>query len=165
MDHDNQNALFAEWLNDHRGIVVKVARSFATGRDVDDLIQEILLRLWQSTNSFRGDAAPSTWVYRVAINRALTWQRDQTSTTGRSQPFAEIADLPEAETDPASDRLEQMYAAIRTLPEIDRTLLLLSLDGFSYADMADITGMTSTNVGARLSRARTRLTTELQVQP
>lgn len=165
MNKDTQEAQFAEWLRDHRGIVVKVARSFATGRDVDDLVQEILLRLWQSAKTFRGDAAPSTWVYRIAINRALTWRRDQASSTGRTQSIAEIADVPALEANPISERLEQVYAAIRTLPEIDRTLLLLSLDGFSYADMADITGMTSTNVGARLSRARTRLSTELQVQP
>jgi len=93
MDQDIQNARFVEWLEDHRGIVVKVARSFATGRDVDDLVQEILVRLWKSASTFRGDSAPSTWIYRVALNRALTWQRDEKARRARTRPVAEIADF------------------------------------------------------------------------
>jgi len=162
MDQDVQNARFVEWLEDHRGIVVKVARSFATGRDVDDLVQEILVRLWKSASTFRGESAPSTWIYRVALNRALTWQRDERARSVRTRPVPQIADFAALDSEPATQRLEQVYASLRTFPEIDRSLLLLSLDGFSYAEMANITGMSETNVGARLSRARTRLFNELE---
>ncbi len=164
MDQDTQDARFIEWLEDHRGIVVKVARSFATGRDVDDLVQEILLQLWKSASTFRGDSAASTWIYRVALNRALTWQRDQGSKAARIRPVAEVADFAAPDATPGAQRLEQAYASLRAFPAIDRSLLLLSLDGFSYVEMAEITGMSATNVGARLSRARKRLINELEAK-
>ena len=162
MDQDKQDAQFIEWLEDHRGIVAKVARSFAIGRDADDLVQEILLQLWKSTSTFRGDSSPSTWVYRVALNRALTWQRDEGKNSSRVSPLAEIADFAAPDAMPGAQRLEQVYASLRTFPRIDRSLLLLSLDGYSYAQMADLTGMSASNVGARLSRARKRLINELE---
>jgi len=161
MDTDTQNAQFASWLENHRGIVIKVARSFAAGSDVDDLAQEILVRLWSSVESFRGESSAATWIYRVALNRALTWQRDEKKKSV-SLPIAEIADFAAPDTAPAMQRLEQVYANLRRFPEIDRSLLLLSLDGFSYAEMAEITGISTTNVGARLSRARARLLTEME---
>jgi len=156
------DALFADWLENHRGIVIKVARSFATGSDVEDLVQEILVRLWKSAETFRGESAASTWIYRVALNRALTWKRDEGAKSARLKPVAEIADFAAPDAGPGAQRLEQVYASLRGFPEIDRSLLLLSLDGFSYAEMAEITGITATNVGARLSRARTRLFNELE---
>jgi len=162
MSTQTQDALFGEWLENHRGIIVKVARSFATGKDLEDLVQEILVRLWKSADTFRGESSAATWIYRVSLNRAMTWQRDEARTSSRSRPVAEIADFAAPDAGPGAQRLQHVYAILRTFPEIDRSLVLLSLDGFSYAEMATITGMTATNVGARLSRARTRLLNELE---
>lgn len=155
---DNQREeLFTQWLTDHRGIVVKVARSFTTTHaDTDDLIQEILIRLWTSIDHYRGDAKPSTWIYRVALNRALTWQR----ATSRRHVETPTDDLHHAVASGNADdeyRLNQLYEQIRQLSKIDRSLMLLSLDGFTYAEMSAITDISESNVGARLSRARTRL--------
>lgn len=162
--HDSRREeLFTQWMAEHRGIVVKVARSFTTNHaDTDDLIQEILIRLWGSIHQYRGDAKPSTWMYRVALNRAITWQRD----TGRRRavtPTHDVQHLDMMQNAMASTNAEdqynlnRLYEQIRQLPEIDRALMLLSLDGLSYAEMSAITDLSESNVGARLSRARTRL--------
>lgn len=157
MNDRRREELFTQWISEHRGIVVKVARSFTSfPADTDDLIQEILIRLWASVDRYRGDAKPSTWIYRVALNRALTWQRD----TGRRQVEAPNDDLQHLTATTNADdqyRLHQLYEQIRKLPKIDRSLMLLSLDGLSYAEMSSITDISESNVGARLSRARNKL--------
>lgn len=154
---DNE-ATFVEWVSEHRGIIVKVARSFTTtNEDRDDLIQEILIRVWASVESYEGHAKPSTWIYRVALNRALTWRRDESKHRNRKASLIEVGELPGTATAEAGEQLNDLYAQLRKLTEIDRGLLLLSLDGFSYREMAEITDLTETNVGARLTRARAKL--------
>jgi RNA polymerase sigma-70 factor (ECF subfamily) len=74
-DHELQ---FRQWLGEHTGLLVKVARSFAEGpADQDDLFQEILLQVWLSLPNFRDDSKPTTWLYRVALNTALAWKRSE----------------------------------------------------------------------------------------
>ena len=159
MRDSRREELFTQWLVDHRGIVVKVARSFtSTHADTDDLIQEILLRLWTSMDAYRGDAKSSTWIYRVALNRALTWRRGSNRRPAESPPdsLRHMAAPTNAED---QYRLNLLYQHIRQLSKIDRSLILLSLDGFSYAEMSAIAGISESNVGARLTRARTALST------
>jgi RNA polymerase sigma-70 factor (ECF subfamily) len=156
-------SLFRSWLEDHRGIIVKVTRSFAAApADAADLEQELLLQLWTSLSSFAGQAKPSTWIYRVCLNTALSWRR---GTARRAQHFDPAADVahcaaPTASpADQAGDRelLEKLYAAIQSLPDFDRALVLLSLDGLAYREIAEITGLNENQVGVALTRARQRL--------
>ncbi len=157
MNERKREELFTDWVAEHRGIIVKIARSFTvTPSDTDDLIQEILLRLWASIDQYRGDAKPSTWIYRIALNRALTWQRD----TGRRPAQASDDKLQYVAASSNVDdeyQLNRLYDQIRRLPKVDRSLMLLSLDGLSYAEMSAITDLSESNVGARLSRARNTL--------
>ncbi|MBN4047452.1 RNA polymerase sigma factor [Acidimicrobiaceae bacterium AH-315-P05] len=157
---DSDREIFVRWMADHRGIIVKVVRSFTTNlADAEDLTQEIDLAVWRSIPSFRGESKPSTWIWRIAHNRATSWWR------GAGSSHAVLDDVvgPSA-PDRADDGLliDRIYAAIRTLPPIDRTLVVLSLEGYRYGEIAEITGMTVTNVGARLSRARSRLSEVLE---
>ncbi|MEM7095136.1 MAG: RNA polymerase sigma factor [Actinomycetota bacterium] len=154
---------FTDWMADHRGIVIKIVRSFTErASDADDLTQEIDLAVWRSIPSFRGDAKPSTWIWRIALNRAISWQRAERTGEagtlrvehlgggGSAEPVArERAD--------SSIGINRIFDAIRTLAPIDRSLIVLALEGHRYSEMAEITGLTESNVGARLSRARTHL--------
>lgn len=150
--------LFAQCLEEHQGVVFKVARSFAPApADLDDLVQEILLRLWSSLDGFRAEAKLSTWVYRVALNRALTWRRDRSNQQSEQELVNDPIDDHASLTVDGGDRIGALYQHIRQLREIDRALVLLSLDGLSYAEMAEVTGISTSNVGARLSRARAKL--------
>ena len=156
-------SLFQDWMEAHRGIVIKVARSFAaTPADVADLQQELLLQLWISRSSYAGQAKPSTWIYRVCLNTALTWRRGTARRERRFAPAADIAQVPAEAASPADragerELLEQLYAAIHALPDFDRALVLLSLDGLAYREIAEITGLTENHVGVALTRARKRL--------
>ncbi len=148
---------FAEWIEPHIGRLTRISRAFAAPADRHDLMQELLITLWKARPAFRGDASPATFVYRVAHNRALTWKRRQALRWLRF-PLLQ-GDVPDVPEPAADDRLEILYAAIRDLPPVDRSLMLLSLDGVSYADMSALHGLSESNIGARLSRARARLTT------
>ena len=155
--------LFKSWLEEHRGIIVRITRSFAPApADAADLQQELLLQLWISLPSYAGQAKPSTWIYRVCLNTALTWRRGTSRREKHIEPTADVTRLAAETTSPAenaSDRelLETLYAAIRALPGSDRALVLLSLDGLNYREIADITGLTGNHVGVALTRARKRL--------
>ncbi len=152
-------AIFRDLVQQHAGIIEKTARGFAHGDQRGDLRQEILLAIWRALPRFRGDAQLTTFIYRVCQNAALAWIRQQSRYDARHTQASDdaIAALtnPDASTKPIEERL--LYQAIRKLPDFDRSLVLLYLDDLSYTQIAEITGITVNNVGARLTRARARL--------
>ncbi len=156
---------FEGWLEAHRGILVKILRSFArTPADAADLQQEMLLQLWISVPAYAHQAKASTWVYRVCLNTALMWRRGTGRRERRQDDSVDLGEMPTAAASPAEnvardDLLEQLYAAILAMPEFDRALVLLLLDGLAYREIADVTGLTENHVGVALTRARKRLTT------
>ena len=100
----------------------------------------------------------TTFVYRVAHNTALTWKRGESRRRRRREAIeVELALRREADDAPEAGLLDRLYDAIRALPPLDRSLVLLSLDGQPYAEIAHVHGLSETNVGARLSRIRRRL--------
>jgi RNA polymerase sigma-70 factor (ECF subfamily) len=109
---------------------------------------------------FEGDSAPSTWIYRVALNTAISWSRKEI----RRRDTTDALDSAEAALRPGSEaidpRLHWLYEQIAQLSEIDRSLTLLLLDGFSYREMADALGMSESNVGVRIHRIKAQLTSE-----
>ena len=152
----------------HRGIIARVASSFAPGEaDRCDLEQEIMLQVWGSSASFGGQSKASTWIYRVALNTALMWSRGLGRRRRRIDPGASVDAVPAGTAGPAEsaakvDLLEALYVAIRALPDTDRAVILLSLDGLSYREMAEITGLTENHLGVALNRARTKLAERLK---
>jgi RNA polymerase sigma factor (sigma-70 family) len=163
MTSDEQQNRFRRWLDEHVAIFHHVARGFAKAEDRDDLMQEILLAVWKAVPLYRGQSKESTFLYRVSHNAALGWYRFQHNYRKRiEQAKADAACDPLPARDPPSNELlEQLYAAIRELPELDRSLILLSLDGLNYQEMASIHGLSVSNVGARLTRIRHQLSKQL----
>jgi RNA polymerase sigma factor (sigma-70 family) len=156
-----QNAAFECWLREHAAVLHHVAHGFAEGVDREDLFQELLLAVWRAVPAFRNGAAPSTFIFRVAHNAALTWKRTVRNYRKRVDRF-EALSFPEPPAAGAGAECERetlalLYARIRELPPVDRSLILLHLDGVSYAEMAEIHGLTEGNVGARLTRLRQKL--------
>lgn len=154
---------FSTWLKEHRGIMHKVARAYARERaDQDDLFQEMALQVWRSLDGFRGEAASSTWIYRVCLNTAMTWRRGTERRQRDVLPDFELANVHATAASPADsvgqqEIVERLYAAIHSMPDFDRALVLLMLDGLAYRDIADVTGLTENHVGVALTRARQRL--------
>jgi RNA polymerase sigma-70 factor (ECF subfamily) len=162
MRFSEQKTIFDSWLSAYKGAVFKVVRAYAfTRHDQEDLFQEIATQVWISVPSFKGNSAPSTWIYRVALNTAISWSRKELR---RHDKINEALDgdeaalrLNDSEIDP---RLNWLYEQIAKLNELDRSLTLLLLDGFSYKEMADALGMSETNVGVRIHRIKSYLTTQ-----
>jgi len=153
--------IFESWMGAHRAILFKVARAYGAGHaDREDLFQEIALQVWHSVDAFRGDAALSTWIYRVALNSAMTWRRkERKHGTGRLDIEA-VTGLLVAQ--PGRDpRLDWIYEKIAELEEVNRSLALLMLDGFSYRDMSQILGLTESNVGVKINRIKAALAAQL----
>ncbi|HZW59138.1 MAG TPA: RNA polymerase sigma factor [Woeseiaceae bacterium] len=155
MQRREQEQQFRQWAHDHAAILQHITRGFAADADQEDLLQEILLAVWHAVPSYRGAASPSTFIYRIAQNTAMTWRRsvryhEKTDELDAASPAAPPPDNKYART-------RALYAGIRELPEADRSLLLLHLDELSYREIADVTGLSESNVGARLTRARKKL--------
>lgn len=145
---------FEAWMGEHLGVLHRIARAFAAGADRHDLLQELMLAVWRAAPAFRGESAPATFIFCVAHNCALTWRRGEAHRRRRQSEFERLHVVEEAGEDPL---LARLYGAIRELKTLDRSLILLSLEGQSYAEIAAIHGLSEGNVGARLTRARKKL--------
>ena len=151
------------WLGEHGSSVMKVARAYTlTSEECQDLAQEILLQAWRSLPKFEGKASASTWFYRVALHTAMNWHRKDKSRRSRQEPFVEVQALTTEATDSLQqaqhrDTVEQLYKAIHQLPKTDAALVLLYLDELSYREMADVLGISESNVGVKLNRAKKAL--------
>jgi len=155
--------LFSRWMQDHLGVIHRISRAFADPADQPDLLQELLLAVWKAAPAFRGESEPATFIYRVAHNRAITWRRRELGRRRRTGDIErEWSLMPPPENEADGNLLERLYEVIRTLGPIDRSLVLLSLEGVSYRDMSRIHALSETSVGARLSRARARISTLLR---
>ena len=163
MSPTEQHTIFAAWLRDHAGLLHRVAGGFASGTDREDLMQELLLAMWRAVPAFAGASKPSTFIYRVAHNAALTWRRGAATYARQVERFA--AEPTPASSEPQNsedEALAAVYAAIRRPPPVDRSLILLQLDGVAYAEIAEIHGLSENHVGVRLTRIRRTLTELLQ---
>src|SRR5215467_11881317 len=151
------------WLGEHGSSVMKVARAYTlTSEECQDLAQEILLQAWRSLPNFEGKANPATWFYRVALHTALNWQRKDKPRRSRQQPLLEVHvaaadDASSAEQAQQRETVERLYQAIHQLPKTDAALVLLYLDELSYQEMADVLGISESNVGVKLNRAKKTL--------
>lgn len=163
MELEEQNALFLSWLDEHGSAVMKVARAYTlTREESQDLAQEILLQAWYSLPKFEHRASPATWFYRVALHTAMNWHRKDRPRRSRQQPLLDMHCTASDQTDSAEqaqqrETVEQLYEAIHQLPKADAALVLLYLDELSYREMAEVLGITESNVGVKLNRAKRAL--------
>lgn len=159
---------FKSWLEAHGSTVLKVARAYTrTVEEGQDLAQEILLQVWRSLPQFQGRASVATWFYRVALNTALSWHRNEGRRRARQQPLLEPEELPVTGPDSAEqyaqrEVVERLYTAIRQLPKADAALVLLYLDDLSYRQIAEVLGISENHVGVKLNRARKALAESLK---
>ncbi len=156
----NASPSFTALLQNHQGILHKVSRLYAEDpADRDDLRQEIAYQLWKAFPNFRGGSKESTWVYRVALNTALSRLRKRRPLI-HYLPF-----LPERGEPPPQEEeytpMEQLFRAIRKLPKTDRALIALYLEDLSHEEIGGILGITENNVGVRLHRIKSKLKTIL----
>jgi RNA polymerase sigma-70 factor (ECF subfamily) len=162
---------FDRILREHGPAISRLASSYeAIASTREELIQDIALAIWQALPHFRGECSERTFVFRIAHNRGLShaWKRRSIH-----QPLDDLEEagqpidprpLPEEHAAQTRQRAQLMHA-IQSLPMPHRQVLVLLLEGLSYAEMAEVLGITENNVGVRLSRARTALKEVLGVKP
>lgn len=142
----------------------RLAHVYAFGpADVDDLLQEIWLAIWRALPSFRGDCSERTFLYRIAHNQGITSRR-RTRPAGPDDVLAGLPD-PGPAPDELADRslrADWLLGAVRGLPDSLRSVVVLHLEGLGNQEIAAVTGLSETNVGARLSRARVQLRRQLE---
>ena len=155
---------FAALLQRHRGILSKVAGTYAwQADDRDDLMQEIAAQLWRAWPGYDPARPFSTWMYRIALNVAISHVRSRTrgvQPESWHEDHHELAD-PRAHDHEGRQQVDQLYRFIQAQPPLDRALLLLYLEDHSYREMADVLGLSETNVATKIGRLKQRLRQEL----
>lgn len=154
---------FAALLDAHRGIVFKVAAMYARQRDDrDDLVQEICIQSWRSFPRFDPDHGPfSTWMYRIALNVAISQVRRDVR--GHTLAHDALQDehletlMGAADVDVPDPRIAALHELIRQLDALNRALIMLYLEDRSYSEIADILGISETNVATKISRIKQKL--------
>jgi len=150
---------FIELVNDYRTLIFKVCNLYC--RDPEscrDLFQEVVLQLWKSYPGFRKESADSTWIYRVALNTAISNFRKEKRSPDRKPLDLEELEIPDLST--ATDENESrnlLHLAIDRLSEIEKAIIMLYLEEKSYDEISEIIGISNSNVGVRLNRIKIKL--------
>ena len=160
---------FLRLVRDNDTRLRRICRVYS--RDADgqkDLYQDMLVQIWRSLPSFGGGSSADTWLYRVALNTALAHVRRRHAR--RETPLIDADDHVDDtegvdERFDARQRVEQLYAAIDRLSAADKMLTMMYLDEKSYREMADVLGISESNVGVRLHRIRKELAGWLSEEP
>ncbi|HYG20459.1 MAG TPA: sigma-70 family RNA polymerase sigma factor [Ohtaekwangia sp.] len=153
---------FLQHINDNLGIARKVSRVYCPDPDDrEDLFQEMMYQLWKSYANFDGLAKFSTWMYRVCLNTALTYRRKKEKE--RNQPLSGAHDQIALHDEQTNDHaIAMLFDAIATLSPVNKAIVLLYLENMSYAEIASVTGMTTSNVSVRLVRIKKELERQLK---
>lgn len=154
---------FLQLMTENRNRILRVCRVYAwNAADQDDLYQEILFEIWRGLSTLKEHQFANTWLYRVAINTAISFVRKRASRADRIIHF-EHADLTrQIESQQATeasqdDRIAELYTAIYKLDPFEKALVTLFLEDFTYEQMAEATGISANNVGVMLHRAKKKL--------
>ena len=164
IDRLEDGASFATLIDRHSGIIRKVATTYCrNAEDRADLAQEIAAQLWKSWPRFDGRRSFSTWMYRVALNVALSHVRSVYRDQEHFVPLAEDHDnIPDARTtDDTRQMLSALEAFISRLDGLNRALLLLYIDERSHREISEILGISESNVGTKIGRLKARIRDEL----
>ncbi|MFK8162046.1 MAG: RNA polymerase sigma factor [Lewinella sp.] len=132
--------------------------------DAEDLFQEVLIKIWNNLDKFRKDSNVNTWIYRIATNTALNYLKSKSREREHSRDFnsVELSSMPtESSSFDKEQKIRQLYQEIAGLKEIEKIIISLVLDNCSYSDIAEITGLSSSNVGVRINRIKKTLSKKL----
>lgn len=153
---ENIETKFTTMVKEYSKTIYTVCYFFSNDKDeVNDLFQEILINLWQGFPIFRGDSNPKTWIYRVSLNTCSNWERKKRS---RLQTVPLLIDIDlYNDDDEHSRQIQMLYERINRLDVFDRAIILLWLENMSYRDIANVVGISLSNVTTRLFRIKEQL--------
>lgn len=149
---------FSKLIKDNQGLIIKVSRLYTNSlEDEQDLFQEIVLQLWRSYDSFKGQSKISTWMYRVALNTAITLFRKKT----KSPQTDELMDYHHSnyldDDDEMQLQVSLLYKVVKMLPNVERAIVMMYLDDLPYRDIAENLGITEVNARVKMNRLKKTL--------
>ncbi len=148
---------FIQALQTNQNIIHKVCSFYTNpGPEREDLFQDIVLAAWKGYGNFKGMAKFSTWLYRVALNTAISFYRKERRQPAIT-PLNDVAFWWSDQTTPTDERLQAMHQAIAGLSRIDKALVMLYLDDYDYSAMGEIMGITANNVAVKMNRIKAKL--------
>lgn len=149
---------FIELLEKYKKLIFKIANLYSQSQeDRKDLVQEIILQLWKALPKYDNAYALSTWIYRIALNVSISFYRKQTTRSKTQNNYKEFYDLIHWEDKSLEPKVTQLYNLIGQLKSLDRAIIILYLEGHKNLEIAEVMGMSSTNVSTRLNRIKERL--------
>jgi RNA polymerase sigma factor (sigma-70 family) len=151
---------FVQTINQHQGILHKVCRIYChTATDREDLFQEIVLQLWKAFPAFRNESKITTWMYKIALNTAISGLRKKRVLTAELESvYFQVADTSQHHLD---EELQRLYNAIKHLSDVEKSIVLLYLEDKRYQEIAEITGITANYVAVKMNRIKATLRTLL----
>jgi RNA polymerase sigma factor (sigma-70 family) len=153
---------FQARVEEHKKILYKICNSYCRDRDArDDLAQEIIIQLWQSFGKYDERRRFSTWMYRIALNVAISFYRRESTRTRHVISDEECLLEAANETESQSEDIRVLYQFIEGLDPLNKALVLLYLDGNNYQEMAEVVGISETNVATKISRLKSKMKQEL----
>ena len=159
MQTNNQQPEFVRLVNQHQAMIHKVCSLYGnTMPDREDLFQEIVIQLWKAYPKFRGESKFSTWMYRIALNTAISGLRRKKNHVTSYEPAMLPTEIQEETYDPSrEEQLQKMYSAIRQLSELERALVMLYLEDRPYDEMEDILGINQNTLRVKMNRVKEKL--------
>lgn len=154
-------------IEEYQPLIRKVSLMYAQNRaESDDMFQEICIQAWRAYPQFKGDSKFSTWLYRVAINTAISWIRKEKkhkhTVSDEEKWFGVQDEKPFYEEEEKREQVSAMHRAINKLNDLDRTLVLLYLEEVAYVDISEILGLTVNNIKVKMNRLKKRLKTLME---
>lgn len=158
-NHRELSAQFHDIITQHKGIFLKIARTYCRNiEDKQDLVQEMMIQVWRGLPRYDSHYPVSTWLYRVALNVAISFYRKQRRRLPMAGPVLdETLVLADENPSPQMEQVQLLEQFIASLNDLDKALILLYLDDKSYAEIAQIMGISVSNVGTKLGRVREKL--------
>jgi len=151
---------FLDLIEENKKLIYKVSHMYCD-HDIDkqDLFQEIIANIWEAYPRFRGDSKVSTWIYKISLNTAISWFRHYK----KDRVYIQYTDImPKNHEDPEVNEIdEKLQGVIGLLGKLDRALILLQLDGYSYEEIGAIMGITKSNVATKINRIKRKLKNQL----
>jgi len=157
--HEKERTLqFQDLIEQHKGILLKVARTYCRNEtEREDLFQEISIQIWRSMDRYNSEFKISTWLYRISINTAISFYRKHSKRQENTIPLDENTPAYADENTEKETQLDMLEKFINELNDFDKALMLLYLEEKSHIEIADITGITPSNVGTKIGRIKEKL--------
>ncbi len=164
-DHTNRQVSFLQMIENNKAIIYKICHVYCpAAAEREDLAQEIIYQLWKSGNRFDTDRRFTTWMYRVALNTAISYYR-KTNRTPSQEPLSAFEnEIPAEENTAQDENRKELFKQIELLKEFEKALIILYLEGKNHPEIADILGISVSNVSTKLNRVKEKIKKSIPVK-